>query len=132
MGLKDSLPKILRTHKILAKITTAEGLERFFHINGTTLDDLYAIFKNIEPDFSVEDSSGNFGFSNMSLSTIDFTLKPRENGRQVAAGFFPYVNLGTEDLSRYGIFKEHEITRAAEPCLITAFKASNIFFRIRD
>ena len=127
LALHDSLSKIMPQHSIRLKITTTSGNERYFHINPTTLSDLWAIFKDVEPDYSVEDSAGNFALDNSDIANIQFTFKQHKQGRQVAAGFFPFLNLSTNDLSRYGIYQSPNDHRIAEPCLLTAFKASNIF-----
>ena len=58
MALRDSLSKVIPQHSIRLKITTTSGHERYFHVNPTTIADLWAIFKDVEPDFSVEDSAG--------------------------------------------------------------------------
>ena len=56
LALQDSMPKLLSQGIIIRlKMTTTSGLERYFHVNPTTLNDLWLIFKDIEPDFSVED-----------------------------------------------------------------------------
>ena len=127
LALHDSLSKIMPQHSIRLKVTTANGNERYFHVNPTTLSDLWAIFKDVEPDFSVEDSAGNFALDNSDIANIQFTFKQHQQGRQVAAGFFPFLNLSTNDLSCYGIYNTVTDTRIAEPCLLTAFKASNVF-----
>ena len=127
LALHDSLSKIMPQHSIRLKVTTASGNERYFHVNPTTLSDLWAIFKDVEPDYSVEDSAGNFALDNSDIATIEFNFKPHKQGRQVAAGFFPFINLSQTDLTKYGIYSDLNDHRIAEPCLLTAFKASNIF-----
>ena len=57
---------------------------------------------------------------------VEFVFKEPKHGRQVAAGFYPFINVSNVDLSRYGIYKEDQIERATEPCLITAFRSSGI------
>jgi hypothetical protein len=126
MALQNALPRVFPTHNIRLKLTTTSGLERYFHINPTSLDDLWEIFSPADPDFSVEDSSGNFALNDDDYAQIDFVFKEPKHGRQVAAGFYPFVNVSDVDLSRYGIYREDEIERAIEPCLITAFRSSNI------
>ena len=126
LALQNALPRVFPTHNIRLKLTTTSGLERYFHINPTSLEDLWAIFSPVNPDFSVEDSAGNFALSNDDYAQIDFVFKAPTHGRQVAAGFYPFVNVSNQDLSRYGIYKEDEIEKAIEPCLITAFRSSNI------
>ena len=127
MALNDSLAKILsRGNTIRLKITTASGHERYFHINPTTLADLWAIFRDVEPDFSVEDSAGNFALDTLNISNITFSFPKQAQGRQVAAGFFPFINTTPVDLSRYGIYNSPVDPRIAEPCILTAFRNSNI------
>ena len=126
MALQNALPRVFPTHNIRLKLTTTTGLERYFHINPTSLEDLWEIFSPANPDYSVEDSAGNFALNDDDYAQIDFTFKQQKQGRQVAAGFYPFVNVSNEDLSRYGIYKEDEIEKATEPCLITAFRSSNI------
>ena len=126
LALQNALPRVFPTHNIRLKLTTTSGLERYFHINPTSLEDLWEIFSPVNPDFSVEDSAGNFALSNDDYAQIDFVFKAPTHGRQVAAGFYPFVNVSNQDLSRYGIYKEDEIEKAIEPCLITAFRSSNI------
>ena len=127
LALQDSMPKLLsKGITIRLKITTQGGLERYFHINPTTLNDLWMIFKDVEPDFAVEDSSGNFALSTLDIATIHYTFKQKQQGKQVAAGFFPFINTSAVDLSRYAIYSPSDIEKAAEPCILTAFKASNI------
>ena len=127
LALQDSMPAIAaKGITIRLKITTQGGLERYFHINPTTLNDLWMIFKDVEPDFAVEDSSGNFALSTLDIATIHYTFKQKTQGKQVAAGFFPYINTSAVDLSRYAIYCPSDIEKAAEPCILTAFKASNI------
>ena len=103
MALQDSLARVLQRYTIRLKLTTTEGRERYFHVNPTTLNDLWGIFKDVEPDFSVEDSSGNFMGGTFDIVTIAYTFKERSSQRMVAAGFFPYVNMSDTDLERYGI-----------------------------
>ena len=127
MALNDSLAKVLsKGNNIRLKITTSSGHERYFYINTTTLADLWAIFKDVEPDFSVEDSAGNFALDTLNISSITFTFTPQAHGRQVAAGFFPFINTSDTDLSRYGIYSSPTDARIAEPCLLTAFRNSDI------
>ena len=126
MALQNALPRVFPTHNIRLKLTTTTGLERYFHINPTSLDDLWEIFSPADPDFSVEDSAGNFALNDDDYAMIDFEFKQPKHGRQVAAGFYPFVNVSNIDLSRYGIYTESEIEKAIEPCLITAFRSSNI------
>ena len=126
MALQDALPRVFPTHNIRLKLTTTNGLERYFHINPTSLDDLWAIFSPADPDFTVEDSAGNFALNDDDYAQIDFEFKEPRHARQVAAGFYPFVNVSNQDLSRYGIYREDEIEKAIEPCLITAFRSSNI------
>ena len=127
MALNDSLAKILSSgNSIRLKITTASGHERYFHINPTTLADLWAIFRDVEPDFSVEDSAGNFALDTLNISTITFSFPKQAQGRQVSAGFFPFLNKTTADLSRHGIYSSPSDPRIAEPCIITALRNSNI------
>ena len=125
LALQDSMPKLLSQGIIIRlKMTTTSGLERYFHVNPTTLNDLWLIFKDIEPDFSVEDSSGNFALNNLDIATIQFTFKQKAGQAQVAAGFFPFINTTNIDLSRYGIYTG---VSSPEPCILTAFKASAVF-----
>ena len=128
LALQDSMPAIAaKGLSIRLKITTTNGLERYFHVNATTLSDLWLMFSNVEPDFSVEDSSGNFALSTLNIATIHFTFKKSTKGKQVAAGFFPYVGERPgENLERYGIYSIDNLAKAVEPCLLTAFRASNI------
>ena len=126
MALQNALPRILPSHNIRLKLTTVDGLERYFHINPTTLEDLWEIFSPVDPDFSVEDSAGNFALSDDDYAMVEFVFKEPKHGRQVAAGFYPFINVSNVDLSRYGIYKEDQIERATEPCLITAFRSSGI------
>ena len=126
LALHDSLPKILSKNSIRLEILTANGHQRFFHVNPTTIADLWTIFKDVEPDFSVEDSAGNFALDSGRISSITFTFKPHKQGRQVAAGFFPYTNVSQQDLSRYGIYNSPSDQRIAEPCLLTAFRNSGL------
>lgn len=126
MALRDSLPKILPKHSIKLKVTTITGAERYFHVNSTTLDDLWAIFKDVDPDFSVEDSAGNFAINSLNIDTIDYTFKPQKHGKQVIAGFFPFINTTSTDLSAYGIYNNIDDPRVIEPCLLTAFRRSGI------
>ena len=126
MALNDSLSKIMPRYSIRLKITTTNNHERYFHINPTTLSDLWAIFKDIEPDFSVEDSAGNFALDTMNIKDIEFNFKPHKQGHQVAAGFFPFKNISNIDLTKYGIYNSANDHRITEPCIITAFRNSNI------
>ena len=127
LALQDSMPKLLsKGITIRLKITTQGGLERYFHINPTTLNDLWMIFKDVEPDFAVEDSSGNFALSTLDIATIHYTFKQKTQGKQVAAGFFCFINTSNTNLERYGIYTTNTLEQAAEPCILTAFKASNI------
>ena len=126
LALHDSLPKILSKHSIRLEILNASGHQRYFHINPTTLSDLWAIFKDVEPNYEVEDSAGNFALDSGNISSITFTFKPHKQGRQVAAGFFPYINTSRTDLTRYGIYSNVQDERIAEPCLLTAFRNSGL------
>ena len=126
MALNDSLSKIMPRYSIRLKITTTNNNERYFHINPTTLSDLWAIFKDVEPDFSVEDSAGNFALESLNIANIEFNFKPHKQGKQVAAGFFPFKNTSTIDLTKYGIYSSTNALRITEPCIITAFRNSNI------
>ena len=51
MALQNALPRVFPTHNIRLKLTTTTGLERYFHINPTSLDDLWEIFSPVNPDF---------------------------------------------------------------------------------
>ena len=126
MALNDSLSKIMPRYSIRLKITTTNNNERYFHINPTTLSDLWAIFKDVEPDFSVEDSAGNFALESLNIANIEFNFKQHKQGKQVAAGFFPFKNTSTIDLTKYGIYQSTNDHRITEPCIITAFRNSNI------
>ena len=126
MALRDSLAKVLPRFSIKLKMTTLTGRERYFTVNTTTLDDLWDIFKNVEPDFTVEDSAGNFAVNGLNIDTIEYTFKQHKQGKQVIAGFFPYINTSIIPLDKYGIYADINDIRFTEPCLLTAFKNSGV------
>ena len=71
--------------------------------------------------------------SSAKLPELSSTLKSGSTSLKIAqrsaivVGFFPYLNLSQNDLSRYGIYNTTTDTRIAEPCLLTAFRCSNVF-----
>ena len=131
-ALKDSAAKVLKTNTILIDLETNDGKHRYFHVNPTTLSSLYDMFACPEPDFSVADSADNTLLDTLDYKQMTFTFQPitqhQRKGRRVRAGFFPFINTDpSNDLSRYGIYTNLQDPRITEPCIITAFKSSNIF-----
>lgn len=127
MALRDCMKSVLPHYSIKLHVQTQTGKKRYFHVNKTTLDDLWDIFKDVEPDFSVEDSAGNFALNTLNIASIRYIFKPHQKGKQVIGGFFPYINLNPSvDLSRYGIYSDVNDPRITEPCLLTAFRNANI------
>ena len=126
-ALKDSAAKVLKSNSVLIDLETNDNKHRYFHVNATTLNSLYDIFNTPEPDFSVQDSSDNMLLDTLDYKQMTFTFQPINQNRRVHAGFFPFINTSTTDLSRYGIYTSLNDERITEPCIITALKSSNIF-----
>ena len=126
-ALKDSAAKILKTNSVLIDLETNSNKHRYFHVNTTTLNSLYDMFSTPEPDFSVQDSSDNMLLDSLDYKQMTFTFQPITINRRVRAGFFPFVNTSTTDLSRYGIYTTLDDPRITEPCIITALKSSGVF-----
>ena len=127
IALKDSFIKIQKTHNIVLDLETTNERHRYFHVNAATINDLFEMFKNPTPNFEITDSSDNMLLDSLDYKNITFNyVKPSAN-RHVRAGFFPFINTTTYDLSKYGIYNDINDVRIIEPCIITAFKASNAF-----
>ena len=126
-ALKDSAAKVLKTNSILIDLETNSNKHRYFHVNTTTLNSLYDMFNTPEPDFTVQDSSDNMLLDSLDYKQMTFTFQPITANRRVRAGFFPFINTSTTDLSRYGIYTSLDDPRITEPCIITAFKSSGVF-----
>ena len=117
LALNDITPKLISRNsglKLMLKVITRKGFERYFQVNPTTLADLWAIFgAGLTPDFSVEDSSGNFALDTLDIAQIDFMFsksKSKNANSLVSAGFFPFINTQSSiDLSRYGIYSATNI-----------------------
>ena len=95
LALNDTTPKLIQhSWKLILKVITRAGFERYFQVNPTTLADLWRIFGvGLTPDFSVEDSSGNFALDTLDILQIDFMFtrakagtKVDRPGAQVSAG----------------------------------------------
>ena len=133
LALNDTTPKLIQqSWKLVLKVITRAGFERYFQVNPTTLADLWAIFgAGLTPDFSVEDSSGNFALDTCDIAQIDFMFKRSKKagaGAQVSAGFFPYINTQSAiDLERYGIYTKDNLSKCSEPCIMTALRNSGAF-----
>ena len=127
VALKDSLAKIQKTHDIILDLETVDGRHRYFHVNAATINDLYEIFNSPVPNFDVTDSADNMLLDTLDYKKVTFNFVQPHANRHVRAGFFPFINTTTDDLSRYGIYTSINDERITEPCILTAFKASNVF-----
>lgn len=127
VALKDSLAKIQKTHDIVLDLETVDGRHRYFHVNAATINDLYEIFNSPVPNFDVTDSADNMLLDTLDYKKITFNFVQPHKNRHVRAGFFPFINTTTNDLSRYGIYNNISDERITEPCILTALKASNVF-----
>lgn len=128
VALKDSLAKIQKTHDIVLDLETIDGRHRYFHVNAATINDLYEIFNSPVPNFDVTDSADNMLLDTLDYKKVTFNFVQPHTNKHVRAGFFPFINTSnTDDLSRYGIYTSISDERITEPCILTAFKASNVF-----
>ncbi|MBR4625674.1 MAG: hypothetical protein IKO56_09095 [Alphaproteobacteria bacterium] len=127
VALKDSLAKIQKTHDIVLDLETVDGRHRYFHVNAASINDLYEIFNSPAPNFDVTDSADNMLLDTLDYKKVTFNFVQPHTNRHVRAGFFPFINTTTDDLSRYGIYTNINDERITEPCILTAFKASNVF-----
>lgn len=128
-ALSDSIHKVNRTHEIRLELTTNDDRKRFIFVNIATINALYEIFETAEPNFEIQDSADNMLFDEMNYKSLTFHYSPvNHNYRRVRAGFFPFINENKDvDLSKYGIYNSADDERILEPCIITAFKSSNLF-----
>lgn len=128
-ALCDSIHKVNRTHDIRLELTTTDNRKRFMFVNITTLNTLYDMFEHPEPNFEVQDSANDMLWNDYDYQSLTFHFLPTNpnSTRRVRAGFFPFINTTTTDLSRYGIYNSIDDERLIEPCILTAFKASNVF-----
>ena len=127
LALSYTIARVNRTNNLVLDLLTTTGRHRYFHVNTTTVNMLYEMFINPEPNFEVQDSSNNMLFDELNYSSLTFLFTPLAADRHVRAGFFPFINMTDTDLSRYGIYKSVDDERVYEPCIITAFKSSNVF-----
>ena len=127
-ALSESLARIGKTNALVLDLETIQGKHRYFHVNTSTVSDLYEIFKSPEPNFDVTDSADNMLLEDLDYKSITFhfTNLPPAN-RHVRAGFFPFINTTSTDLSKYGIYQSVDDPRITEACIITAFRSSGVF-----
>ncbi len=122
IALRESLPKIDSDVKLT--IVSNENQTTYAYINSTTYHALDQLFSP-ERD-SISDSNDAVIEDVMYIKTISFEYVPHVESRRRRAGFFPYLNKSSFDLSRYGVYRSiDEIPD--EPCFITAMIHSLLF-----
>lgn len=128
LALGDSIVNIQKTNDIVLDLLLSNGKHRYFHVNATTINDLLTIITAKDQDYDVTDSANNMLLDNYDYDSITFTFTKRHVQTNVRAGFFPMINTDVStDLSKYGIYHSIDDVNIVEPCIITAFKSSNIF-----
>ena len=128
LSIKDSASKLLTKHNITIQLTTRSNKCRYININTTTISNLFEMFSSPDFDFDLKDSSDNQLLNDYDYESLTFYFTNKSTSRRTAPGFFPFLNTDTnQDLSRYGIYSDlYNDQRILEPCIITAFKSSNI------
>ena len=100
-------------------ITNKDGVEHMVRVTINTQGVILDIF---DEHVEAADSEGDLfrGHNNISTIRVEFADR-RLNGRRTG-GYFPYWDLSTIDLSRYGIYKTDNHPKINQICLVTAFE----------
>ena len=134
-ALKDSLIFVLDTlkskllkHDIRVTLTSADGTQKYFHLNENSFDLLEsAFFADDIPDINDSNTEILYHYYIKELASVTFDIKPPKKPSRINPGFFPFVNKSTIDLTEYGIYNSAEDPMLfKESCLITAIRNSGI------
>ena len=97
----------------------------YYHGNQNTVNFIYDMINSDGKEISDSNTVALDTFKN--IRSIRFEFKDPKNGKHVTAGFFPYTNASTIDLTKYGVFNDISDSRINESCLIQSFIASDMF-----
>ena len=115
--------------KINCSITlnSTDGRQKKFYLNENSINLLEsALFHHDlpNPQDSNEEIINQYFIKD--IASIQFDFSPLKNDGKKNAGFFPFINVSTIDLSDFGIYGKDDKRRYNESCLILAIRQSGI------
>lgn len=126
LALRDGARNVLRRQQIEVHIRRTNNTDLFYYITPDVIKTFLTSLIN-PTESGVHDSTDAGIFENISYTSITFEFKQIPQGTNTSAGFFPFINTSSTDLSKYGIYSDINDERIAEPCVITALRATNEF-----
>lgn len=108
-------------------LTSTDGKQKKFYFNENSLNLLEsALFHHDVPNPHDSNEEIINQYFIKDIANIKFEFTPlKEDGRK-NAGFFPFINYSTIDLSDFGIYGKDDKRRYNESCLILAIKQSHV------
>lgn len=124
IAMKQALPR-LANKEIRLTITNTEGNPTYDTINPNTINLFEGSFENDfnRPLTTTEDDIIHT-LATIKSIRVDFVTPTK--GKRINPGYFPFINQTDLDLTKYGIFSNLNDRRRRKPCILQAFKASNI------
>ena len=120
---KTALPDILNFDVRLSFIDR-DGKIEYRLLNPNTLMYLDSVFNMTDID-RIRDSNDDAIDDILNVETLCVEFVNRSNGKQILAGFYPFINVSDIDLRRYGIFSSVDDPEINDSCLLQAFRYSN-------
>ena len=120
---KTALPKFKDIDVRVSFIDDENHID-YRHLNPNTIAYLDSVFNVTDID-RIRDSNDDSIDQIINVKNIVVEFVKRSNGKQVIAGFYPFINVSDIDLRRYGIFSNVDDPEINDSCLLQAFRHSN-------
>ena len=121
------LKKELLAKNVNIYLTSRDGNQKRFYLNENSIDLLnQALFMNNIPEVNDSNTEILRSYYHTNLATITFEISNQTRVHRNNAGFFPFINKTSIDLTKYGIYNSLSNVNINESCLITAIKQSKV------
>jgi len=121
------LKKQLLSKNVNITLTSSEGDQKSFYLNENSINLLNdALFNDNIPDTNDSNTEILKSYYIKNVATITIEIEPFKQLNRINAGFFPYINISTIDLTKYGIYSSLNDVNLTESCLITAIRNSKV------
>lgn len=108
-------------------LTSTDGKQKKFYFNENSLNLLEsALFHHDVPNPHDSNEEIVNQYFIKDLAQIQFDFAPLKENERKTAGFFPFINYSTIDLSDFGIYGKDDKRRLNESCLILAIRQSGV------
>ena len=103
----------------------SQGNIDYRHLSKSTIQFFDYIFNNDDIE-RIKDSNDDIIDNLLDVQTIHVEFTEIKQGKRKIAGFFPYINKSSIDLTKFAIFKDINHPEINNSCLYHAFKYSNL------